>query len=132
MRINKKLVRKQRKFSDDFKRQIVKDFEGGSYSVPQLARLHNIAFQTIYDWIYKYSQVNERGYRVVEMSASTSEKVKALEAKIKQLERIVGKKQIAIDYLEALIETAKEELNIDIKKKFDTPPSKGSESEEAS
>jgi hypothetical protein len=52
--------------------------------------------------------------------------LKALEQRVKELEQIVGKKQIEIDYLEKMIDVAKEELQIDIKKNFNTPQSTGS------
>ncbi len=53
--------------------------------------------------------------------------MKALEARIKELESAVGRKQIKIEYLEKMMEIAKEELNIDIKKNYATPQSTGSE-----
>jgi hypothetical protein len=54
-------------------------------------------------------------------------RLKELELKIKQLEQAVGQKQIKIDYLEKMIDIAKEELKIDIKKNFNTSQSTGSE-----
>ena len=39
-----------------------------------------------------------------------------LEAKNKELEAALGRKQIQLDYLEKMIELAKTELDIDIKK----------------
>jgi hypothetical protein len=61
------------------------------------------------------------------MKDSTNKRVKDLEQKVKDLERIVGTKQIQIDYLEKMMDLAKERLDIDIKKNFGTPPSNGSE-----
>ena len=126
MKANIKLIRKSRKFSEEFKKSIVNDFESGKFSVLQLERLHKIHCQVIYRWIYKYSNFNEKGARIVEMKDSSTQKLKALEEKIKELERTVGQKQIMIDYLETMMEVAKEELNIDIKKNFNTPQSSGS------
>jgi transposase len=126
MKANVKLIRKKRSYSEDFKRSIVKEFESGKFSVPQLERLHNIGNPLIYRWIYKYSTSNERGQRIVEMKDSSTQKLKALEQRVKELEQIVGKKQIEIDYLEKMIDVAKEELQIDIKKNFNTPQSTGS------
>jgi len=40
--------------------------------------------------------------------------------KVAELERIVGKKQIEIDFLNKLIEIASSELSVDIKKNFST------------
>ena len=60
------------------------------------------------------------------MNDSSSQKMKELEARVKELESVVGRKQIMIDYLEKMMEIAKEELDIDIKKNFGTPQSTGS------
>jgi transposase-like protein len=127
MKANIKLISKQRRFSEEFKKSIVSDFESGKFSVPQLERLHNIGNSSIYEWIYKYSRSNERGQRIVEMKDSSTNKLKALEQRIKELERTIGQKQIQIDYLEKMIDIAKGELNIDIKKNSSTPQSSGSE-----
>jgi len=130
MKATVKLICKKRKYSEDFKRSLVKDFESGRFSVPQLERLHNIGNPLIYRWIYKYSQTNEQGQRIVEMKDSSTQKLKALERRVKELEQMVGRKQIEIDYLEKMIDMAKEELHIDLKKNFNTPPSGGSGSAE--
>ena len=121
-----KAIRKKRSYSESFRKELVRLFELGKYSVLQLGRLYGVRTSLIYTWIYKYSQFNESSYRVIEMKQSSSSKVKALEQRIKELEKIVGQKQIKIDFLEEMITVAKEELNIDIKKKSSTPPSAGS------
>src|SRR5690606_35009080 len=126
MKANVKLISKQRKYSEEFKKSIVNDFESGKFSDPQLERLHNISNQSIYNWIYKYSRSNERGQRILEMNDSSAQKLKALEQKSKELEQTVGKKQIQIDYLEMMNDIAKTELDIDIKKNSNTPQSSGS------
>lgn len=78
--------------------------------------MHGISNVSIYSWIYKFSTFNEKGFRVVEMKGSSSRKMKELEARVKELEGAVGRKQIEIDYLEKMMDIAKDELNIDIKK----------------
>ena len=126
MRANLKLIKKQRQFSEEFKRSLVSDYERGKFSVPQLERLHKISNSLIYGWIYKFSTFNERGSRIVEMKESSTSKMISLEQRIEELERMVGQKQIMIDYLEKMIDIAKEDLDIDIKKNFNTPQSAGS------
>ena len=121
-----RLINKHRSYSREFKESIVKEFESGKLSVHQLGRLHNLSSTIIYRWIYKFSTFNEKGFRVIEMKESSDQKVKQLEQKIKELEQIVGRKQIMIDYLEKMMEIAKEELDIDVKKNFDTRQSIGS------
>ena len=127
MKANLKNVRKVRHYSEDFKREIVSVFESGKLSVLQLEKLYGISNSLIYNWIYKFSTFNEKGFRVVEMKESNIDKLKHLEQKVKELEQIVGQKQIKIDYLEKMIDIAKEDLNIDIKKNYNTPQSTGSE-----
>ncbi len=126
MKANITRLRKNRRYSEEFKRELVKLFEQGKFSVYQLEKLYDVHNQNIYNWIYKYSTFNEKGVRVVEMKQSTSKKLKELTEKVKELERVVGQKQIHIDFLEKMIDIAKEEYKIDIKKKYSTPRSSGS------
>ena len=127
MKANLQQIKKTLYYSEGFKREIVSLYEAGKFSVPQLESLYKIPNSTIYNWIYKFSIFNEKGYRVVELKTSSMSKLKELELKIKELEQAVGQKQIKIDYLEKMIDIAKEELKIDIKKNFNTSQSTGSE-----
>ena len=121
-----RLLRSPRKFTEDFKRKLVKEFEQGTMSVYQMSKLYSIATTQIYDWIYKFSIFNEKGSRIVEMKDSQTTKLKELEQRVKELEQNIGQKQIKIEFLEKMIDLAKQELNIDIKKNFATPQSNGS------
>ena len=127
MKANLLQLRKQLYYSEEFKREIVSIFESGKLSVIQIEKLYGVSDSAIYRWIYKFSVFNEKGYRVIEMKTSSIGKLKALELKIKELEQAVGQKQIKIDYLEKMIDLAKDDLKIDIKKNYNTPQSIGSE-----
>ncbi|MGV3629564.1 MAG: transposase [Bacteroidota bacterium] len=126
MKTNVRIVKSPRRFSEEFKRRVVDEFEKGSMSVMQLSRLYGISNTQIYKWIYKFSNFNQQGSRIVEMEKSSWAKMKEMEQRIRDLERAVGQKQIMIDYLEEMIDVAKTELQIDIKKNYDTPQSAGS------
>jgi len=126
MKPNVRLLRKSRQYTDEFKKQVVADFESGELSVRQLSKLHGIANPVIYRWIYKFSTFNEKGFRVVEMKDSSDKRMKEMEARIKELEAALGRKQIQVEYFEKMIELAKSELDIDIKKNYSTPQSTGS------
>ena len=115
----KKLISIKRKFSEPFKKQIVEDYEMGRYSVSELSRLHQIASKVVYGWIYKYSHYNQQKVRIIEMTKSSTYKLGELEKRIKELEQIVGQKQIKIDYLEKMIEIASDDLGVNIKKKLE-------------
>ena len=127
MKANVRKIKKYRKYSEEIKKRAVSEYESGELSVSQLAKFYEVTTAAVYKWIYKYSAYNERGYRVVEMKESSSQRVKELEKKIAELERKVGQKQIKIDYLEKMMDIAKDELNIDIKKNYGTPQSTGSD-----
>lgn len=121
-----KRVKRKRVYSEDFKLQIVKEYESGNYTVKELVRLYDLVEQTIYKWIYRYSTYNKKSIQIVEMKDSNTQKLKDLEEKVKDLQEAVGKKQMNIDYLEKMIDLAKEHYDIDIKKSSSTPLSGGS------
>lgn len=121
-----KSLRRRRVITEGFKRQIVSEYEKGEGSVKQLSKFYEISTTCIYNWIHKYSKFHEKSVVVVELKDSQMNKLKKLEARIKELERAVGQKQMNIDYLEKMIELANEEFDIDIKKNSNTPPSAGS------
>ena len=115
-----KRISRKRKFSEDLKLKIVKEYESGAFSVVEMTKVYDISYQTIYNWIYKYSKYNKKSIQVVEMKDSQAHKMKQMEARIKELEQAVGQKQMNIDYLEKMIELAKENFDIDIKKNSNT------------
>lgn len=116
----------KRIFSEEFKRQCVKEYESGQQTVRELGSLYGIKEQTIYRWIYRYSTYNKKKLRIVEMDESSTKKVKELQQRIKELERIVGQKQIQLDFFETMMEVAKDQLGLDIKKNFSTQASTSS------
>jgi transposase-like protein len=126
MKANLKQLGKRRQYSEEFKKEIVSIFESGKLSVLQIEKLYGVNNVSIYNWIYKFSTFNEKGFRIVEMKESSIEKMKELELKVKELEQAVGQKQMKIDYLEKMIDIANDDLNIDIKKNSNTQQSAGS------
>lgn len=119
-------IRVKRKFSEELKKNIVKEYENGKHSILELSKIFDIPFPNIYNWVYKYSTYNKKKVRIVEMDQSSSERINELKNKIKELERMVGQKQIKIDYLEALVEVAQEDYGIELKKKISTEPLRNS------
>lgn len=116
----------RRLFTEDFKKRCVQEYERGEFTVKELGKLYQIKEVVIYRWIYRYSTYNKRKIKVVEMAESSGKKLKDLHKRIEELERIVGQKQLNIDFLEKMIELAKDQYGIDIKKNSGTPPSTGS------
>lgn len=123
---NGKRISSRRRYSEDFKLKIVKFYESGKRSVHELEKIYDISNQSIYNWIYKYSTYNKKSIKVVEFKDSQMNKLKEMKARIADLERALGQKQMNIDYLEKMIDLAKQEYDIDIKKNSNTPQSGGS------
>jgi len=127
MHTNLKKINSRRVFSEEIKLQVVKKYEKGQMTALELCKFYEVSERTIYDWIYKYSKFQKQSIRVVEMASSSTQKIRDLELRLKELEQAVGVKQMNIDFLEKMIEIAKDEYDIDIKKNSFTPQSSGSE-----
>lgn len=132
-RLNKKThLRQRRIFSEDFKKQTVKDIESGKCTVLQASREYDIAFQTVYNWLYKHSRYLKKNAVLVVETQSEQYQRKELEQKIKDLEAALGRKQMEIDMLNKFIDIANEAYHIDIKKNTSRKYSNGSGSIKAS
>ena len=114
-------ARVQRTFSEDFKRSKVKEILEKKLKISELCRLYEVSYQSVYNWIYKYSPSTPGTKMVVEME-SESKKALELQKVVAELERKVGQKQLHIDYLEKLIEIASTNLGYDLKKNTELKP----------
>jgi transposase-like protein len=122
--------RKKRIFSEDFKRQKVREIELKQTSVSEVSKVYQVRPNNVYKWIDKYSNKQKKGLRLIVEMESDTKKLIALQAKIAELERLVGQKQVIIEFQNKMIEIAEQEYQIDIKKKFDSKPSSSSGSTE--
>jgi transposase-like protein len=123
----KKELRQRFHYSEDYRRWMVNLVEKENRSILELSREHSVNPGTIYQWLYKYSTSLKKKDLLVKQKDSEQEKRKALEQRIAELERIVGKKQMQIDFLEKMIEIGSQDLGVDLKKNYSTKPLDGSE-----
>lgn len=114
---------RKRTFSEEFKKQKVKEIERKQTTVLEVSKAYQVRANNVYKWIDKYSLKDKNGVRLVVEMESETKRVLALLQKVAELERIVGQKQIVIDFQEKMIELAEQEYNVDIKKKFDSEQS---------
>lgn len=114
-----------RHFSEVFKREKVRMLEDRKVTVRQLSRIYGVTEAAIYKWVRKYSMLITKSERIVVEKESEGAKTLELLEKLGELERIVGQKQLQIDYLEKVIEIGSEEVGFDIKKKFASGQSPG-------
>lgn len=119
-------MRERRIFSEDLKKKIVKDLVSKRITLRQVVAEHQVNRNSVYQWLYKYSPHHQPGTTFVVQMQSEETKNGELRQRIAELERIVGQKQLEIDFLSKLLEVGSEELGLDLKKNFKASLSSGS------
>jgi transposase-like protein len=118
--------RQNRFFNESFKRSKVSEIDRNILSVSELCKEYQVSRSSVYKWIYKYSQMRKRENKQVIEPESETRKVLLLKQEVAELQRVIGEKQLKMDFLEKMIELTEEEYGLDIKKKFTARPSSGS------
>lgn len=122
-------IRDRRIFSESLKRQVVKELVSGHSSIKSIMAEHQVSAASVYRWLYLYSPNHKpKCTLVVQMESEETKKIE-LQRRIAELERIVGQKQLEIDFLNRLIEVGSKELEFDFKKNFSPKLSSGSAAE---
>ncbi len=119
-------IRERRIFSEPLKKQIVKDLVNKRNSINEVMSEHQVSRNTVYRWLYQYSGRHEQKCTLVVQMQSEEQRKRELQQRVADLERIVGQKQLEIDFLNKLLEVGSNELGFDLKKSFSSPPSNGS------
>lgn len=115
--------RRRRIFSEDFKKQKVREIELKQTTISEVSKAFEVRYNNVSKWMQKYSSSYKKGIRLIVEMESETQKLISLQAKVAELERIIGQKQVTIDFQAKMIELAEQSYGIDIKKKFDSPPS---------
>ena len=121
-------IRPKRVFSDAVRKSIVKDIEQGKCTVLQASKELDVTYQSIYNWIYRFSRHLVKNQVMVVEDKSEAYRSKELEKRIKELEAALGRKQMEVEFLSKIIDMANEEYKTDLKKNLSKGPSKDSES----
>ena len=115
----------KRSFSEDFKKNKIRELEKNLSSVADICKTYSVSRTSVYKWINKYSAMAKKQVKQVVEAKSDTQKIKALEERIKELERIVGQKQLLLEFTDKMIEIAEADYGINIKKKADSKRSSG-------
>lgn len=118
-------IRERRIFSEELKKKAVKELVSKRTTIRSLMSEHQVSAATVYRWLYKYSPHHEQKCTLVIQMKSEELKSRELQQRIAELERIVGRKQLEIDFLNKLLEIGSGELGFDLKKSFSPPPLNG-------
>ena len=119
--------RQNRYFSEDIKKKTVRDLERNLTRISDVCDTYQVSRTSVYRWIYKYSVMAKKQHKQIVEPKSDTQKIKALEERVKELERAVGQKQIMLDFKDKMIELAEQRYNVDIKKKLGSKLSSGTD-----
>ena len=115
--------RQSRRFSDNFKKTKVREMEQGRTRVSEISKQYEVSTVNVYRWLSKFGSMKNKQERMVVESNSDTRELLELKKKVAELERIVGQKQVLLDFKDKMIDIAEETYGVDIKKKFSTKPS---------
>ena len=121
-------IKQRRIFSEAFKRQKVQLIVEKKISIKDVSELYGVCKLTVYRWLYRYSPHHRSGSIQVVQMESEEHRTKELLQELARLERVIGQKQVQLEYLERLLAIAGEALQIDLKKNFGSHASNGSQS----
>jgi transposase-like protein len=118
--------RQNRYFSDGFKRKKVSEIDRNLTTIAEISREYQVSRTSVQKWILKYSDMRKKGVKQVIEARSDTRKIQRLKQHIKDLEQVIGQKQLLIDFQQKVMELAEDEYGVDIKKKFGKKPYSGS------
>ncbi len=115
-----------RRYSEPFKLKILAELSTGKYTKRQLGKLYGINPSTINEWIKKYERKDLMNTRVMIETKDEISRIKALQKEIKQLKKLLLKKDLNTMVEESYLEVAAEKLGYktvqELKKKLNIKP----------
>lgn len=112
--------RQNRHFSESFKVKKVQEIERGITRISEICKEYEVSDTSVRKWLMKYSTMKKKAERLIVESQSDTQKILDLKKQIAELERLLGQKQIQLEFKDTMIEIAEEMYKIDIKKKLGT------------
>ncbi len=122
--------RKRRTFSPAFKQNKVREIESGLSRVSEVSKQYGVSPTAIYYWLRKFGKDASSPERLIIETMSETRALKELKERVAELERLVGQKQIEVEFYKKMIDLAQDHYGIEIKKNFSTPRSGTSGSNE--
>lgn len=114
-------MEKQRKvrrtFSTTFKKEKVELIEQRKITVIELSKIYEVSPTAIYKWVKKYSRMSQTERVVVEKISEEQKNIELL-MRVRELEMVLGRKQLELDYYKAVVEIVSEEEGEDVAKKY--------------
>ena len=115
--------RRRRTFSENFKIKKVREIETGLTKVSDICKQYDVSSTAVYQWKEKYGIMQNKKERLIVESESDTKELLALKSRVSELERLIGQKQIQLEFQNKLIDLAEETYGIEIKKNYSTEQS---------
>jgi transposase len=112
--------RDKRYFSEDLRRQIVKEVEDGVYNKSEAARVYGVSTVCIYNWLHKYSFKYQKGIVTVVELESESAKRKKLEQQQADAHKIIAAQTVELYFYKQLVEVISTHYDFDFKKNINS------------
>lgn len=109
-------------FSEELKRRIIQDLDTKVITISQIVAQYEVSRASVYKWRYLYSKQFQKQTKMVVQMESEATKTLKLNQRVAELERVIGQKQLEIDYLNKLIELACKDFGVDLKKNLEPQP----------
>ncbi len=116
------LEKQNRRFSEQFKREKVKLIDQGKVKVSEICRMYDVSRTSIYHWIDKYGSGPKIEKLIVEKHSETKALLE-MQKRLSDLERLLGQKQIEVEFYKKMIDIAEDHYDISIKKNYSTQQS---------
>ncbi len=120
-------IRTKRHFSEPFKKQRVKELLNKEVKISEIAELYGVSLSAVYKWLYKYSPHHKKGTIQVVQMESEALKTQRYRSRVQELEAMIGRQQLQLEYLEKLLEFSSQEVGYDLKKNYVVKQSNGLE-----
>jgi transposase-like protein len=114
-----------KRYSLAFKQKVVSEIESGQLSIGDARCLYDITGnETIQKWIRRFGKDHLLNKVVRIEMRDEKDRIRELEKRIRELESALANEHLRNIVLESLVEVAKEDYGIDLKKKHGREPSK--------
>jgi transposase-like protein len=115
----KKLTREERhrrRFSEQFKKELVSLIEQGKLTQAQVSRTYDVRDTCVSAWLDKYGTNRKKGLIMVS-SKKDYDKMSSKDQEIKELKQVIGEQQVKVIYMEKLLELYRVKYGDDLEKK---------------
>lgn len=114
-----------KRYSLAFKQKVVSEIESGQLSIEDARRVYDITGNdTIRNWLKKLGKDHLINKVVRIEMKDEKDRIKELEKRVRELESALANEHLRNIVLESMVEVAKEDYGIDLKKKHGQGPSK--------